>query len=133
MRLTIPTEHQRETLLALVRAFDRQTVADALRVDIPGLARALAGRPVHAGSPLLSVDATTWARCRALAATSGVAPTEPPPAPTQAPAPEDAEHDPPAPMSQERWSNWRRIRTEWSRHEAGVCGPGCPLKSKGGL
>lgn len=67
MRLTIPTERQRETLLVLVRAFDRQIVADALHVDIPGLARALAGRPVHAGSPLLSVTSTAWDRCRAVA------------------------------------------------------------------
>ena len=130
MRLTIPTERQRESLLVLVRAFDRQIVADALHVDIPGLARALAGRPVHAGSPLLSVTSTAWDRCRAVAAASGVAPTEPPPAP--APVHEDAEHDPPAPMNEERWAAWRRIRTEWANHVAGVCGPGCPLKSKGG-
>ena len=114
MRLSIPTERQRDALLALVRTFDRQTVADAV------------GRPVVSDSPLLTVDAKTWARCRAVAATHGTSPTEPPPAPVQ--APEDNAQDPVAPMSKARWAAWRRIRTEWSRHEAGVCGAGCPLK-----
>ena len=125
-KTVLPTAPQREALDGLVRSFGRELVAEALGVSTQGVARVLEGRPVVPGSPLLSVGSRTWALCTVVADHKGLVTRS---------APRTAEPtggllgpDPSVVMSDDRFSDWRRIRDEWARHEAGKCGPGCPLR-----
>ena len=118
---SVPTPRQKNDLKDLVARFGPGVVAEALYVTRQGLALALDGRPIVSTSPLLSVGPGTWARCEAIAPT---APAELRPNPSEPAVIQELD----ASVSGARRDSWRRIRREWAHHEAGLCGPGCPLR-----